>query len=207
MHIPTKCTSCFVNTSERRFFSFLILQLVLRYWMQDSSKICPFCAETIKAAAIICRYCRSDVATKEKLPEEQIEIPSGTGMAPCRKCGEDILASFLIKSNGFCRDCAISEGVNASSLPAGVAGLRPPVLPKRKQGYMSKPAIVCVHCQSAGHIQVKQAKVKDGVSGGKLTAALLTGGITMLATGLSQTKNRTTMFCGKCSMEWLCDSE
>ena len=174
--------------------------------MQDSSKMCPFCAETIKAAAIICRYCRSDMPTKEKLPEDQIEIPAGAGVAPCRKCGEDILASFLVKSNGFCRDCAISEGVDANSLPAGVSGLRPPVLSKRKQGYVPKTSVVCVHCQSAGYVQVKQTKVKDGVSGGKLTAALLTGGITMLATGLSQTKKRTAMFCGKCSMEWLCDS-
>ena len=112
--------------------------------MQDSSKICPFCAETIKAAAIICRYCRSDVATKEKLPEDQIEIPAGTGMAPCRKCGEDILASFLVKSNGFCRDCAISAGFDESSLPAGVGGLRPPVLPKRKQGYVPKTIGMCI---------------------------------------------------------------
>ena len=32
----------------------------------DGIKICPFCAEEIKAAALICRYCKTDLRETEK---------------------------------------------------------------------------------------------------------------------------------------------
>ena len=37
--------------------------------MRSDERACPFCAETIKAAAIKCRYCGSDLAPDEETPE------------------------------------------------------------------------------------------------------------------------------------------
>jgi hypothetical protein len=43
------------------------------------------------------------------------------------------------------------------------------------------PAMICPHCQCKGSVRVKRVQEKAGVSGGKATAALLTGGLSLLA--------------------------
>ena len=48
------------------------------------------------------------------------------------------------------------------------------------------PEMVCPHCQKKGGIRTKAVTKKAGVSGGKATAAVLTGGVSLLATGLSR---------------------
>lgn len=38
--------------------------------MEDDEKTCPFCAETIKAAAIVCKHCGRDLPAKAPLTED-----------------------------------------------------------------------------------------------------------------------------------------
>lgn len=62
--------------------------------------------------------------------------------------------------------------------------------------------VICPHCQTRGQVRVQETTVKTGLSGGKATAALLTGGATLIATGLSSKTKSTSMACGHCHVTW-----
>jgi membrane glycosyltransferase len=64
------------------------------------------------------------------------------------------------------------------------------------------PMMVCQHCNTRGQIRTKGIVNKKGVSGGKATAAVLTGGISLLATGLSRKEAATQARCGTCRNTW-----
>ena len=63
--------------------------------------------------------------------------------------------------------------------------------------------MVCPHCGKAGAIQTKQVSNKKGVSGGKAVAGLLTGGLSLLAVGLSRAENETQVHCRNCNSTWI----
>lgn len=62
--------------------------------------------------------------------------------------------------------------------------------------------INCQHCGTTGYVDSKQVKMKQGISGGKATAAVFTAGISMLGTGLSRKQAVTEMRCTKCKTVW-----
>lgn len=47
--------------------------------MNDDEKTCPFCAETIKAAAVVCKHCGRDLPANAKppTPDEQLMAEHG----------------------------------------------------------------------------------------------------------------------------------
>jgi hypothetical protein len=61
-------------------------------------------------------------------------------------------------------------------------------------------AVVCPHCHTAGHCRVKTGRQKTGISGAKATAAILTGGTSLLATGLSKKETVSEVRCGNCGL-------
>ena len=65
------------------------------------------------------------------------------------------------------------------------------------------PQMICPHCQTKGNVYTEQVKMKQGISGGKATGAVLTGGLSLLATGLSRKQKVTKAKCGTCQSEWV----
>lgn len=64
------------------------------------------------------------------------------------------------------------------------------------------PVLVCPHCQTRGKVRTKAVKKKTGISGGKATAAVLTGGLSVVAVGLSRKEGMTQAHCEHCNSTW-----
>lgn len=64
-------------------------------------------------------------------------------------------------------------------------------------------AMICPHCQKKGFVSAVPTRRKVGVSGGKATAALLTGGLSLFATGLSRKESVTEAHCSHCGAHWV----
>lgn len=62
--------------------------------------------------------------------------------------------------------------------------------------------MVCPPCHTKGRVTTKAVKAKKGVSGGKATAAVITGGWSVFATGLSRKEKLTEARCGHCGATW-----
>lgn len=79
-----------------------------------------------------------------------------------------------------------------------VTGVIKPEGPKAR----TNAAMICPHCGANGSVTTEQVKVKKGVSGAKATAAVLTGGVSVLATGLSRKEELTKAYCTNCGNTW-----
>jgi len=62
--------------------------------------------------------------------------------------------------------------------------------------------IVCPYCQTQGSVSVQSVRRKQGISGAKATGAVMTGGLSMFATGLSRKQSMTHMACRNCGVAW-----
>jgi len=63
--------------------------------------------------------------------------------------------------------------------------------------------LVCPHCQQKGYVRTGPITLKKGISGGKATGAVLTGGVSLLATGLSRKEQHTQAHCSNCNSTWV----
>lgn len=64
------------------------------------------------------------------------------------------------------------------------------------------PNMICQHCQAKGGVHTKRSNKKVGISGGKATAGLLTGGLSLLVLGLSRKETVTEAHCRNCNATW-----
>lgn len=64
------------------------------------------------------------------------------------------------------------------------------------------PELICPHCQIKGKVHTIPVKRKRGISGRKAVGAILTGGLSLLATGLSRKERTTQAHCDNCGSTW-----
>jgi hypothetical protein len=65
------------------------------------------------------------------------------------------------------------------------------------------PMLICPHCGTKGNVRTRSVTRKKSISGGKVMGALFTGGISLLATGLSRKERETEASCGNCRSTWM----
>ena len=75
-------------------------------------------------------------------------------------------------------------------------------LEKEQLKSLVNPEIMCPHCQTKGQVITMDLETKKGISGGKVTGAILTGGWSILATGLSRKEQNTHARCLNCNVKW-----
>ena len=63
-------------------------------------------------------------------------------------------------------------------------------------------ALICPHCQTKGKVSTSSIIKKTGISGGKATGAIMTGGVSLLVTGLSRNERATQAHCSNCGSTW-----
>jgi hypothetical protein len=65
--------------------------------------------------------------------------------------------------------------------------------------------MTCRYCGVAGGVDVHRVTRKRGISCGKATAAVLTRGLSIFATGLSRKEDVTEAYCNNCKRTWVRD--
>lgn len=94
------------------------------------------------------------------------------------------------------------EGILLLIFIVVIAGL---LVRKNAAAWAAQPPnehLVCPHCDTKGVVKVRQVVRKKGISGGKATGAVLTGGVSMLGTGLSRKQHVSEMTCTNCGTIW-----
>lgn len=70
------------------------------------------------------------------------------------------------------------------------------------KGFQLNSEIICPSCHKKGCVIARTVKRKAGISGAKATGALLTGGLSLLAVGLSKKEMATEAKCKNCNSVW-----
>lgn len=66
-----------------------------------------------------------------------------------------------------------------------------------------RPKLVCPYCQTNGCVSTERVKVSvSGVTRAKATAALFTGGLSLLIGGLTDKERITRASCSNCGVSW-----
>ena len=138
-------------------------------------------------------------------------------MAKCKHCGEflegaperpmapatqrpDLSDVAIPRMPGF-RQRVVEQAIAKRAAQGRVASYGQGAFKGSARG--NSPMVTCPHCGTKGTVDTIRVKMKKGISGGKATAAVLTSGFSMLATGLSRKEEATQARCKHCGVEWV----
>ncbi len=100
---------------------------------------------------------------------------------------------------------AFAVSIIAAVAAAGRARMLSEMSPHERASFLwgaINPPMICPHCQKKGCIRTMPVRRKKGISGAKATGAILTGGLSLLATGLSREEDLTQAHCMVCNCTW-----
>lgn len=79
--------------------------------------------------------------------------------------------------------------------------------PEREQQRERDKKLLCPHCRETGSVVTRRTTSKQGISGGKAAGGVLTGGASVLFTGLSREQSVIASICTACGMEWVTNTD
>jgi hypothetical protein len=181
------------------------------------TKKCPGCAEDVRSAARKCRFCgfvfpesSDDQPSLELLdaePELKVEVatefaPPMQASRPMGRTQARIILGLLIALVVYLGHLDFWVTVACTALALLIYAAWLGEAGKNKTKAVQDKQIVCAQCHSVGCITTSRVKLKKGISGSKATGAILTGGVSLLAVGLSRKEDATEAKCSNCGSVW-----
>ncbi len=146
--------------------------------------ICPECCRDVSDKATACPHCGFPIKQETEIkrheysvPQEQPEWPEQTTQP------------------------VATPPITSTPQPLPTYEEAQPFYKETSWGVINT-AITCPHCHQKGGVRTKMVDRKKGISGAKATGAILTGGLSLFATGLSRKEEMTQAHCNKCNSTW-----
>jgi DNA-directed RNA polymerase subunit RPC12/RpoP len=147
---------------------------------------CPECSKQISDKAISCPQCGFPINSKIEYDHSNMESVLETPDTS----KTEIVNSISTKYNGKAKSKKNNIGEIITSILFSIVEKT------------STAKIICPYCKKGGYVNMKSVIRKSGIHGGKATAGVFTGGLSLLVTGLSGKQRVSEYKCCNCNAKW-----